>query len=71
MAYKKGIPAEQIFAYTVFKGETVFIYWHHKQVMILKGKKAENFLSKIDGLNIDEAQLFMAKVTGNFKRGNE
>ena len=44
---------------------------HNKQVMILKGKQAQKFLSKIDGLDGKEAQLVMAKITGNFKHGNE
>lgn len=40
--------------------------------MILKGNAAEKFLNKINlSHNDTERQLIMAKVTGNFKRGNE
>jgi hypothetical protein len=39
--------------------------------MILKGKEAQRFIDKIGCLNDQEAQLVMAKITGNFKRGNE
>lgn len=39
--------------------------------MILKGKESEKFLSKVSKANTIEAQLIMAKITGNFKRGNE
>ncbi len=40
--------------------------------MILKGTDAEKFLNKINHAHNDtEKQLIMAKVTGNFKRGNE
>ncbi len=40
--------------------------------MVLKGNDAEKFLSKINYAHNDsEKQLIMAKVTGNFKRGNE
>ncbi|MCA9947585.1 MAG: hypothetical protein KC449_29095, partial [Anaerolineales bacterium] len=53
------------------KDQKVFIFWHGKQVKILKGKQAQKFLVKISGLAHKEAQLVMAKATGNFKRGNE
>lgn len=59
------------FRYTTTKNDKVFIYWNHKQVTTLKGKKAEKFLRKIDGRGLEEQQLIMAKATGNFKRGNE
>ncbi|QWI77732.1 ABC transporter ATP-binding protein [Bacillus mycoides] len=40
--------------------------------MILKGNDAEKFLNKINrASNEKEKQLIMAKITGNFKRGNE
>ncbi|HDX9627391.1 TPA: ABC transporter ATP-binding protein [Bacillus cereus] len=40
--------------------------------MILKGNDAKKFLYKINHAHNDtEKQLIMAKVTGNFKRGNE
>ncbi|HMZ42172.1 MAG TPA: hypothetical protein PLI15_03920 [Anaerolineales bacterium] len=46
----------------------VFIYWHGRQVKALKNGTAEKFLQ---GLTDENAQLRMARVTGNFKRGNE
>ena len=46
----------------------VFIYWHGRQVKALKNGAAEKFLQ---GLTDENAQLRMARVTGNFKRGNE
>ena len=49
----------------------VFISWRGSQVMILKGQQATSFLRRIKTLNEAERQLAMAKVTGNFKRGNE
>ena len=39
--------------------------------MTLKGPQAHKFLAKIADLDGEEAQLAMAKLTGNFKRGNE
>jgi hypothetical protein len=62
---------EEFFSYRVSKDNKVFIYWHEKQVMILKGKDSEKFLSRIENADSKEAQLIMAKITGNFKHGNE
>lgn len=62
---------EEVFSYRTTKDNKVFISWHGKQVMILKGKQAADFLSKIAGLEHKQAQLVMAKITGNFKHGNE
>lgn len=62
---------EEVFSYKILKDNKVFIFWHDKQIMILKGKESEKFLSKIKNADSLEAQLIMAKITGNFKRGNE
>jgi hypothetical protein len=35
------------------------------------GHKAHKFLGRVEGLGEKQTQLVMAKVTGNFKRGNE
>ncbi|MBM7554590.1 hypothetical protein [Thalassobacillus pellis] len=60
------------FHYRVNKDKTVFLEYHGKQVKILKGKEAEKFLRKISAAeNEKKRQLVMAKITGNFKRGNE
>lgn len=61
----------EVFTYRLSKDGKVLIYWHGKQVAILKGEAAQRFISKIEPLNGQEAQLVMAKATGNFKRGNE
>ena len=63
--------AEEPFAYRMSKDNKVFISWNGKQVMILKGKESEKFLAKVAPADTIEAQLVMAKLTGNFKRGNE
>ena len=62
---------EQVFSYRVSKDKKVFICWYKKEIMILKGKESEKFLSKIANTDELEAQLIMAKITGNFNRGNE
>jgi proteasome assembly chaperone (PAC2) family protein len=63
---------EAPFGYKETKNNTVFLEYFGKQVKILKGKEAERFLNKINAAkNEKEKQLVMAKITGNFKRGNE
>ncbi|MBI5353015.1 MAG: hypothetical protein HZB50_10285 [Chloroflexi bacterium] len=68
---KRHVLDNKIFTYRTIKEDKVFIYWYEKQVTILKGKEAQRFIGKIRRLNDQEAQLVMAKITGNFKRGNE
>jgi len=62
---------EEPFSYNVSKDKKVFKYWHGKQVTILKGKESDKFLARIEKADSKEKQLIMAKVTGNFKHGNE
>jgi hypothetical protein len=62
---------EDVFAYQETKDSTVHISWYGKRVMTLKGPQARKFLAKIADLEGKAAQLVMAKITGNFKHGNE
>jgi len=59
------------FSYRKGGEEKVFISWCGRTVMTLKRKKATSFLERVSKLNGPEQQLVMAKITGNFKRGNE
>ena len=68
---KRGILDEEVFSYKIAKGKKVFISYYGKQVTTLSGSRAEKFISDIEDAVGREAQLIMAKVTGNFKRGNE
>ena len=45
--------------------------WNNQIVTILRKEQAMKFLDKITLVLPKEAQLIMAKATGNFKRGNE
>lgn len=49
----------------------VFITWRGREVKVLTGAQAGRFLARVEGASEAEAQLEMARVTGNFKRGNE
>lgn len=62
---------EKIFSYRTTKDGKIFIYWYDKQVKILKGKQASKLISKISRADEKGIQLLLAKITGNFKRGNE
>ena len=62
---------EEPFSYNVSKDNKVFICWCGKQVTILKEKESNKFLARIKNADLKESQLIMAKVTGNFKHGNE
>lgn len=62
---------EEFFSYRETKDGRVMLYWHEKHIKTLVGKEAEKFRSRMEGLEGKEAQLLMARVTGNFKRGNE
>ena len=68
---KRGILDEEVFTYRISKDKKVFISYEGKQVTTLSGKKADAFIAKIQIAESKDAQLIMAKVTGNFKRGNE
>ncbi len=68
---KRHLLKQGVFSYRANKDGKVFISWHGKQIMTVKGEQAKKFLDKLEGLDHLEAQLVMAKITGNFKRGNE
>ncbi len=68
---QRGTFDEDVFTYTEVKDGRVLIYWYGKHVTTLKGDRAQKFLKQVVGLDARAVQLVLAKVTGNFKRGNE
>jgi len=62
---------ENSFSFQSVRDQKVIIYWENRLIKILSGKDAEKFLRRIEGKKDPEIQLALAKVTGNFKRGNE
>ncbi len=68
---KRGILDEEVFTYDVTKAGLLLIYWHNKHVTTVSGGKAQKILAQLEDADDKEAQLIMARVTGNFKRGNE
>lgn len=68
MSFSEG---EAPFSWRATQAGEVRISWNHKEVTLLRGKEAARFLRRIEGADEAEAQHLMARVTGNFKRGNE
>ena len=68
---KHGKLQEEPFSYRETKDGKSFIYWKGKQALVMRGDKAKRFLDRIAVMDTRQAQLLMAKLTTNFKRGNE
>lgn len=56
------------FRYTERKNGEIVIFHHGKHATTLRGEAAGKFLARLDTL---DSQQLMARVTGNYKRGNE
>jgi hypothetical protein len=63
--------AEHNFDYETTKDGRVRIFYEGRVVTTLAGRRAAQFVEKLDELDDDGAQQLMARMTGNFKRGNE
>jgi hypothetical protein len=59
------------FSYRARKSGEVELLRHGKAVTTLRGDAAADFLSEVAGASEEEAQQLMARLTGNYKRGNE
>lgn len=59
------------FTYLATKAGVVFIRHHGRLASELRGADAVAFLKKIDAADFAEEQQIMARITGNYKRGNE
>ncbi|NRG45269.1 hypothetical protein [Bacillus sp. CRN 9] len=70
---KRNKLTEEPFSYKITKNGMVIVYYDNKQIVMLKDKEAERLIAKINSAkdNATEVQLLLAKITGNFKRGNE
>lgn len=68
---KRNLLDEEPFSYQLIKDQKVHLFWEGKPIKIIKDEEARKFLAKMSGADTKEQQLIMAKLTGNFKRGNE
>ncbi len=59
------------FTWTIRKNGELVISHHGQAATILRAGKVESFLSDIDGVSDQDQQDLMARLTGNYRRGNE
>ena len=53
------------------KDGRVVVDWGGRTVATLAGSRASRFLAEVEAADPEAEQLLLARVTGNFKRGNE
>jgi len=59
------------FTYRATRGGEVFVHHRGKLATTLRGDAAADFLLEIEGADHGGQQQIMARVTGNYRRGNE
>jgi hypothetical protein len=64
-------PSDLGFTYRSRKNGDVEILHHGRVATTLRGHDAEDFLAEAPDAASAEAQQLMARLTGNYKRGNE
>ena len=62
---------EKPFSWKFLKEEKAIIYWNNKPVKTIFNKEFFKLERLAEKGNSYETQLFLAKITGNFKHGNE
>ena len=63
---------ETQFTFKTTKDGKLFVYWHGKHVRTYTGHEAADILAEVESAASDrDVQFALARVTGNFKRGNE
>ena len=62
------MPAPDGFAWTQRKNGDVVITHHGRPATTLRGRTADDFVAEVAS---DDEQELMARLTGNYKRGNE
>jgi len=62
------VPAPTGFEFTTAADGTVTVLHHGRVAARLRGATAARFL---DDVEKDDPQLLMARITGNYRRGNE
>jgi hypothetical protein len=59
------------FAWVRHKNGEVLISHHGRQATVLRGAKADAFVDDTSGASDADLQELMARLTGNYKHGNE
>ena len=68
---KDSVEQDLGFSFKETKAGDIIIYHHGKQATILRGNRAEKTRGDLEASPFDEQQQIMARITGNYKRGNE
>jgi hypothetical protein len=66
-----GNPDNLGFLHKRRKTGEVEILHHGRRAAVLRGIEAGDFLAQVQQVEFAEAQQLMARITGNYKRGNE
>jgi hypothetical protein len=59
------------FSYRIRRNGELEILHHGRVASTLRGSDADDFLAEVEAADEDAAQQLMARITGNYKRGNE
>ena len=59
------------FTYRTRKNGDIEILHHGRLATTLRGSDGKEFLTEVDTADEDSAQQLMARITGDYKRGNE
>ncbi len=59
------------FTFRVRKNQEIEILHHGRLASTLRGTEAIDFLNEVELGSEDDAQQLMARITGNYRRGNE
>lgn len=59
------------FTFVVKKDGSVLIHHRGRLAATLRGQAAAEFVGDVDGADLDSQQQWMARLTGQYKHGNE
>jgi hypothetical protein len=64
-------PEDLGFTFRRLKTGEVELLHHGRRASTLRGRDARDFMSEVQSASESEAQQAMARITGNYKHGNE
>jgi len=68
---KRNQLIEHPFSYKITNSDKVIIYRDKKHITIIKDRESAKLQSKITNKSEQQVQLILAKITGNYRHGNE
>ena len=66
-----GFDGQAPFGWRASGEDKLLITYEGKQIMVLRGSEAAKAIRRLEQAEEEQQQLILAKLTGNFKRGNE